>query len=394
MHPEAARLRASLRARLHRGGLRGSAIRAALPCPLDACFVNLVAGARPPARRARRPGDRRRAAPGRVDPAGPGADQRGPLSRRDRGRLSSVGSTARPLKRRLAPDLRRRVAFSRRLVGLRDGEQLAVEAALRTDVSHLRYAVRTSARLILADSPRATRQSALVKHRALLQGEISENNGSNCTQDERHLHRRARSGVLEMRRDAVAAGGRPVPLYVNLVTVLGPKVLKARPRRPGDPPGRRDHRDPLPAAPARMTVRLGHRGRRRRDRPAAGRLQHRVRRPDPGAAGARRAPRSDARERRGDRRARWRRARRAGAAALSPVVLERRARRLPRGALRRPAEARPGPRPGAARDGDRRSLASAAPRAWTSNTSEDDRAARALYESAGFTDREGRRTGR
>ncbi len=58
-------------------------------------------------------------------------------------------------------------------------------------------------------------------------GEISENNGSNCTQDEGTCVYR-KVGVAAMRRDSVDAGDRPVPLYVNLVTVLGPKVRQAR----------------------------------------------------------------------------------------------------------------------------------------------------------------------
>ncbi len=198
-----------------------------LPCPLDACFINLVAGAHHP-----RAGSGDLVTVGGLRPDGSIPQDRGRINVvRFRGATANdytVDSTTHPRMRRLPPDLKRRVAFSKRLTGLRAGEQLAVDAALRTDVSHLRYAVRTSARLILADSERATRQSAFVKHRALLQGEISENNGSNCTQDEGICTGR-KVGVLEMRRDAVDAGGRPEPLYVNLVTVLGPKVRKAQP---------------------------------------------------------------------------------------------------------------------------------------------------------------------
>jgi hypothetical protein len=113
--------------------------------------------------------------------------------------------------------------YSRRLDGLRDGEQLAVAAAITLDIAHLRYALRDSTRLILADSPRATRQSASVKHVAHGRGEIAENNGSNCTHLERLCVSR-KVGVLEMRRDATK------PLYVNLVTVVGPKAAKAKPK--------------------------------------------------------------------------------------------------------------------------------------------------------------------
>lgn len=198
-----------------------------LPCPLDACYLNLVADAHHPA-----------AGSGDVVIVG-GLRPNGKIAL-DRGRINVVRyrdsaesdfrtlSTSRPARRRLRPDFRRRVAFSQPLTGLRAGEQLAVLATMRTDVSRLRYAVRTSARLILAASPRATRQGEFVKRHALERGEISENNGSNCTQSAGTCITR-KVGVLEMRRDALGASGQRVPLYVNLVTVLGPKVRKARP---------------------------------------------------------------------------------------------------------------------------------------------------------------------
>ena len=190
-----------------------------LPCALDACFVNFVADASDP--RARR-GDV--LAVGGLRPDGTIPQDRGRINAiRYRNAGPAVGRVIRsgqPHRRRLPPDLAKRVVYSARLDRLQRGEQLAVAATMRTDISHLRYAVRTSARVILADSPRATRQSPLVKRVAVGQGEISENNGSNCTQDEGTCTAR-KVGVAEIRRDS------PRPLYVNLVTVLGPKVRKA-----------------------------------------------------------------------------------------------------------------------------------------------------------------------
>jgi hypothetical protein len=197
----------------------GFGVGAGLPCPLDACFVNFVADASNP--RARR-GDV--VAVGGLRPDGTIPQDRGRINAiryRDAGPgVGRVVRSHRPSERRVPPDLRKRVVYSARLNRLQRGEQLAVEAAMRTDISHLRYAVRTSARVILADSPRATRQSPLVKRVAVGQGEISENNGSNCTQDDGTCTTR-KVGVAEIRRDA------PRPLYVNLITVLGPKVRKA-----------------------------------------------------------------------------------------------------------------------------------------------------------------------
>jgi hypothetical protein len=197
----------------------GFEVSEGLPCPLDGCYVNFVAGASDP--HARRddvlavgglrpdgtiPQDRGRINAVRYRNAGPEA-----------GRVIRAGQ---PRRRRLPPDLAKRVVYSAPLDRLVRDEQLAVSATMRTDISHLRYAVRTSARLILAESPNATRQSPLVKRVAVGQGEISENNGSNCTQDEGTCISR-KVGVAEIRRDS------PRPLYVNLVTVLGPKVHKA-----------------------------------------------------------------------------------------------------------------------------------------------------------------------
>ena len=157
----------------------------------------------------------------------------------DRGRINVVRlrgptaadtrivSTSDPRKRKLRPDLERRVVYSQRLDRLLDGEQLAVDVTLRTGIAHLRYAVRTSTRVVLADSPRAVRQGRFVKGRTRYRGEISENNGSNCTQDEGTCVYR-KVGVEEMRHDAVDDRGRPVPLYVNVVVVVGPKVREAQ----------------------------------------------------------------------------------------------------------------------------------------------------------------------
>jgi hypothetical protein len=198
-----------------------------LPCELDDCFVNLVADVHHPGA-------------GHGDLIMVGGQRPDGSIPQDRGRINAIrirgataadfetSSTDQRLHRRLRPDLQRRVVYSQRLDGLREGDQLSVFASMRTDISHLPYAVRTSARLILADSPGAVRQGNFVRHHALDRGEISESNGSNCTQAEGTCVYR-KVGVLEMRQSSVDASGGPVPLYINMVTVLGPKVRKAQP---------------------------------------------------------------------------------------------------------------------------------------------------------------------
>jgi hypothetical protein len=198
-----------------------------LPCPIDDCYVNLVADAHSGHAK---PGDVVLVGGNRPDGTIP----------QDRGRINAIryrGVTApdfpstathNRLITAIPPDFQRRVVYSKRLNGLRAREQLAVSAGMRTDITHVPYAVRTSSRLILADSPTATRQGGFVKRVAGLNGEISENNGFNCTQDKGTCVTR-KVGVLEMRRDAVDGQGRSVPLYVNMVTVFGPKVVDAHP---------------------------------------------------------------------------------------------------------------------------------------------------------------------
>lgn len=196
-----------------------------LPCPKDGCYINFVADAHSPHAR-----DGDVLAVGGLRPDGTIPQDRGRINV-IRYRGASPGdfghrSQTKPLRRRLPPDLRHRVAYSLQLKHLSRDEQLAVTATMRTDISRLRYAVRTSARLILADSPHSTKPSRFVERVASSHGEISENNGSNCTQDEGTCATR-KVGVLRIRRDAVERHGRDVPLYVNLVTVLGPKVRQA-----------------------------------------------------------------------------------------------------------------------------------------------------------------------
>jgi hypothetical protein len=198
-----------------------------LPCPLDACYVNLVADVH-----------NRNAGPGDVVLVG-GNRPDGTIPQ-DRSRINAIryrGATApdfpsvathNRLISAIPPDFKRRVVYSKRLNGLRAGEQLAVSASMRTDITHVPYAVRTSSRLILADSPKATKQGSFVKGIADSNGEISENNGFNCTQDKGTCLTQ-KVGVLEMRKDAVNGRGNSVPLYVNMVTVFGPKVVDARP---------------------------------------------------------------------------------------------------------------------------------------------------------------------
>lgn len=198
-----------------------------LPCPLDRCYVNLVA-------------DAHNGHAGSGDVVLVGGNRPDGSIPQDRSRINAIryrGVTAPDfapvathdrLIAAIPPDFHRRVVYSQKLGDLKEGEQLDVYASMRTDIRHVPYAVRTSARLILSDSPTAVSQGEFVKKVADLNGEISENNGFNCTQDKGTCLTQ-KVGVLEMKHDAVNGRGHPVPLYVNMVTVFGPKVETAKP---------------------------------------------------------------------------------------------------------------------------------------------------------------------
>ena len=151
---------------------------------------------------------------------------------RDRGRLGAtilragapkarIGSTDAPLETAVPPDKRRRVVMSKRLRGLRGGEQFEVEAELRTAIGHLPYSVRTTAQLVLARRPGAVEPDRRTRRIALAGGEISESNGFNCPQPAGSCTLR-KLGVMSLRRSARK-------LYVNLVLLTGPKRANAGP---------------------------------------------------------------------------------------------------------------------------------------------------------------------
>jgi hypothetical protein len=85
-----------------------------------------------------------------------------------------------------------------------------VKAGVTTDVSLLPHNVNVSSRVVLADDPLSTDPGVIGAQVSKLDGEITENNGFNCT------HRTTpcastKLGVIEISANA------DVPLYVNVV---------------------------------------------------------------------------------------------------------------------------------------------------------------------------------
>lgn len=194
-----------------------------LPCDLNSCHVNFVVEAWA-------------GNPGAGDVVVVGGQRPNGAILQDKGRINVVRvrgaadqqaqqySTSARVHKGLPLNLSKQVVYSQKLEGLRDRDQLEVEVEMITNINHLPYATRTGARVILAKGRQAVGQGHEVKEIAEFNGEISENNGFNCTQTESPCLTR-KVGVLKMRKDASG------PLYVNLVAIVGPKN---RPAGPGD----------------------------------------------------------------------------------------------------------------------------------------------------------------
>ena len=106
------------------------------------------------------------------------------------------------------------VVYSHQLDALRDGDQLAVQAGVTTDVTFLPHNVNVSSKIVLADDPFSTIPGVVGAEVSRLDGEITENNGFNCTHKTTPCATIKR-GVAEIRRDA------NIPLYVNVVLNIG-----------------------------------------------------------------------------------------------------------------------------------------------------------------------------
>jgi hypothetical protein len=94
---------------------------------------------------------------------------------------------------------------------------------MKTGVVRLRHNANVSAQIILADSPTAIHPSKAIRDISLLGGEITENNGFNCTQRTTPCTT-DKVGVLGIIHDA------PGIVYVNVVLSIG----RIGGRSPGD----------------------------------------------------------------------------------------------------------------------------------------------------------------
>jgi hypothetical protein len=110
----------------------------------------------------------------------------------------------------------RTVVFSRRLARPRAGEQLAVDARVRTDIAALGYRVLVNSLVIVTTGRSRTRVTDRAKELVDLKGELTESNGFNCTLPDTPCATR-KAGVGRIIEDALDDDGEPIPLFVNLV---------------------------------------------------------------------------------------------------------------------------------------------------------------------------------
>jgi hypothetical protein len=189
----------------------------ALGCPASGCFVNLVMDAW-----------HKRGSPKR-NVILIGANNRNGKIKQDKGRLNAIRTrnpvvtpppaptgtfttgNSSPTTNALSlnPEAEA-VIFSQQLDGLADGEQLFVKAGLTTDVALLNHNANVSTRIVLADSPTETDPGVVGGEVADLKGEITENNGFNCTKKATPCPSN-KVGVIAIKKNA------SVPLFANLV---------------------------------------------------------------------------------------------------------------------------------------------------------------------------------
>lgn len=199
----------------------------ALPCPDNACYVNMILGA-----------SHRRAAPGNVVVLG--ADRPDGSVKGDKGRLNvTVSRSSTPLPAEVSSStvvspflplnqgkvVKRRVIHSVEIPAPRKGEVLAADGSYLATIDDLPFNTFVSSRIIVADSPTAVDPAGLAKSSAQLRGDLTESNGFNCTQGASGYSTpctAVKSGALRITRDALDANGQPVPLYVNLVASAKP----------------------------------------------------------------------------------------------------------------------------------------------------------------------------
>lgn len=209
-----------------------------VPCDPDECRINFVVDAHHPNAR---PGNRLVI----------GADRPDGSVVQDRGRVSAIvfreGFETRALENRVDRPTRRRlpmvpgalgnrkggreVTYSARVPNVERGTVISAEAWQRTEIGHLPYSAFVSTQLILASGRGRTSPDRVVRRSATFHGHLTETSGFNCTQGPSEFRTPClshRAGLVQLRSEP-RREGRPVPIYVNLVSRTFPKRTTTRP---------------------------------------------------------------------------------------------------------------------------------------------------------------------
>ncbi len=205
-----------------------------LPCPADGCRLNMLLDA-----------SNRKASSGQYVVVG--SDQPDGSVEGGKARLSaaisngpvedSKRSTTRIRDKTVKASFSggKTVIYSQRLGNLRRGDVLVVQSKQRTAIQRLPYFI--SNQIVIGTKPGATGPSRLSRRIVSRSGLATETTGFNCTIGSSAFQSpcvAVKSGMATIERPVKDKRGRPVPLYVNLVTRGFPKLAQAR----GYPPAR------------------------------------------------------------------------------------------------------------------------------------------------------------
>jgi len=205
-----------------------------LPCRPDGCFVNVVASVYHPNARAGnvvvvgadRPDGSIDGDKGRVDAmiergdVPPPRVQVGGMKMRDSVPIDPAGNAGR------------RVVRSIRIDGLRKGDILRMGARQTMDISSNPYNTFIGTRLIVAASPTETRTNGFVANVISNGGEVTEQNGYNCTRGQSVYDNPCTSekaATASVKRKMPQRNGQPKPVFVNIVMAGLPKLASAEP---------------------------------------------------------------------------------------------------------------------------------------------------------------------
>jgi hypothetical protein len=204
----------------------------ALPCPPDACYVNMILGA-----------VNKKAKKGDVVVLG--ADRPDGTTVQDKGRLNLVQARATvPAPTVSSSDVltntelpltdsgheRRRTVYSVAIPAPRKGEVLSFDSSYVNDISSLRFNTFISSRVITAESPTATDSTGIAKNAIPLRGQATESNGFNCTLGRSGFTNACttvKAGAVRITRDVVdPTTGLPATIYLNVLASAKPLLAE------------------------------------------------------------------------------------------------------------------------------------------------------------------------